>query len=145
MKLLLLLVAISLPVFSQPTTTLARLAEAVQACRGTSGIRVHITVNGGSTQCAVLDPSIVLDTSTNPPTLRAVGASTIFVEEVLQGTIDGVNVSFTMSFIPSQVEVFSNGLRLWVGEDYTRSGSTFTFVPLAVPQPGHSLKVKAWR
>jgi hypothetical protein len=97
---------------------------------------------------AVIDAAtLTLDTTTTPPTLRAIAAQPIqFVDsEVPTGAVDGVNVSFTLAFVPNPVgslQVFRNGLRQKVTFDYNfMGGPTFTFLAVATPQPGDTLLV----
>lgn len=62
--------------------------------------------------------------------------------ELLTGTIDGVNATFTLSAAPltnSQV-IFRNGLALFSGAgDFMISGNTVTFQAGQIPQPGDIL------
>ncbi len=99
---------------------------------------------------AVLDTTtLTLDTTTNPPTLRAIapsGPPIVFVDqEVPTGAVDGVNVSFNLAFAPNpamSLKVFRNGLLQKNGFDFNFvGGQSFTFVALAVPQPGDTLIV----
>jgi hypothetical protein len=60
----------------------------------------------------------------------------------LSGTLDGVNLQFTLSAAPnpaSSLAVFRNGLLQKTGQDYTLNGQTVTFVSAAAPQPGDTL------
>lgn len=59
-----------------------------------------------------------------------------FIEETPGGTINGVNVTFTLSQIPDTLFLFVNGVYQTVGVDYTVSGSTITYLAGAIPQTG---------
>ncbi len=61
--------------------------------------------------------------------------------ETPSGTLDGVNVTFTLHFQPATangIALFRNGMRQKLGGDYTVSGSTITFTASA-PQAGDLL------
>ena len=63
-------------------------------------------------------------------------------QETPAGTVDGSNISFTLSQVPNpggSLEVFRNGLRLTSGLDYTASNNTVTFASGDVPQIGDVL------
>jgi hypothetical protein len=63
-------------------------------------------------------------------------------QEAPSGTMNGVNAAFTLSQPPtpsSSLVVYRNGLHLTAGVDYTEAGSTITFTPTLVPQPGDIL------
>jgi hypothetical protein len=52
-----------------------------------------------------------------------------FIEEVPTGTVNGVNVTFTLSSVPlDMVSLTLNGRPLKPTIDYTRSGSTITMI-----------------
>jgi hypothetical protein len=62
--------------------------------------------------------------------------------ETPAGTLDGVNVTFTLAQMPSpyaSLKLYRNGIRLKLGADYTLAGATITFVPAATPQAGDLL------
>jgi hypothetical protein len=62
--------------------------------------------------------------------------------EVPVGTINGTNLTFTLSGLPSPVtslEVYRNGLLMHVGVDYTLSGQAITFASASAPLTGDSL------
>ena len=65
--------------------------------------------------------------------------------EVPTGVINGTNDTFTLAHLPiigSQM-LFKNGLQMAAGisNDYTISGSTITFTPDAIPEPGDTLSI----
>jgi hypothetical protein len=64
-------------------------------------------------------------------------------EEVPVGTLDGVNVVFTLLHPPLVQQVYRNGIRqkMGAGGDYTVNGNQLIFVTGAIPQPGDSLLV----
>jgi hypothetical protein len=54
-----------------------------------------------------------------------------WVQEVPSGTVNGSNVTFTLSFTPddsASVSVYLNGLSQRVTTDYSITGATLTFV-----------------
>lgn len=57
----------------------------------------------------------------------------------ITGTIDGVNLVFTLSGQPHTLEFYRNGLLQNPGGDYTLSGSTVTFFAASIPYPGDTL------
>lgn len=62
-------------------------------------------------------------------------------EEVPSGTLDGMNVVFTLVNAPKTLQVYRNGIRLKNGLDYVLAGSTLTFQAGAIPQAGDLLIV----
>ncbi len=73
--------------------------------------------------------------------LPSAGTDTIqFAEsETPAGIIDGTNVRFTLETAPlppASLQMYRNGLLQKVGLDYSLSGNTVTFLPVAVPQGG---------
>ena len=90
--------------------------------------------------------TLILDTTTVPPTLRAKPSTgPVFVDgETPGGTLDGTNVTFTLANAPNpstSLHLYRNGLRQKLGFDYTFSGSTIVFLTVATPQPGDTLLV----
>ena len=72
-------------------------------------------------------------------TLTAAAILSVFVDgEVLTGTVDGVNVTFTLTHTPvaGSLHLF-DPLRLRDGVDYTLSGNTITFT--TAPSVGATL------
>lgn len=72
------------------------------------------------------------------------GSSTINFadEEIPSGTVNGVNVTFTLAHIPSpaaSLQLFVNGAQQWqnAAGDYTLSSSTITF--LSAPLTGSTI------
>jgi hypothetical protein len=59
--------------------------------------------------------------------------------EVPAGTVNGSNVTFTVSRISSFLALFNNGILLTSGNDYTLAGLTITFLTGAIPQSGDTL------
>lgn len=112
---------------------------------------VMVSVPGKGWTPAQLDPSLALDTTTTPPTLRAIPTAASQPSWVTpSGTLDGVNAVFTLPSAPNPpgaLTVARNGLVLTQvlssgGGDYTLSGTTITFVAGAVPLPGDTLRAK---
>ena len=67
---------------------------------------------------------------------------TFVQQEILTGTLDGTNVTFTLTHAPAGgLTVKRNGLEQFNGSagDYTVSGNTVTFATVSTPQPGDLL------
>ena len=99
---------------------------------------VAIVDDSGNLETAVGDPGecVLVDgtaSQCNPPTFSDA--------ETPGGTINGTNNKLTLAGVPLGLSLllFRNGLYLTPNLDYTLSGSTITFVPGAVPQPGDTL------
>ena len=105
---------------------------------------IMVSVPGKGWTPAQFDSSLVLDATTNPPTLRAPGGQPTFVDAVTPtGTIDGVNAIFTLPSAPNpalSLELIVNGLTYKAGNDYNLSASTVTFIPGSVPSSGSILQ-----
>lgn len=70
------------------------------------------------------------------------GTSPNFVDaETPAGLINGANLVFTLANSPalSSLHLYRNGLRQRLGLDYTVSGSSISFLAVAVPQVGDLL------
>lgn len=65
----------------------------------------------------------------DPTTVPIGGIAEVHGEE-LSGAINGSNTAFTSAHLPvaGLYTLFANGIRMRESVDYTRSGSTFTFV-----------------
>src|SRR5947209_18696201 len=69
-------------------------------------------------------------------------ANTQIYGEVPAGTIDSVNITFTLNYaptIPTGVTIYRNGMRQVIGTDYNIAGKTITFLPVSIPQAGDLL------
>lgn len=99
---------------------------------------VAIVDNNGILETAVGQTGncVLVDGSTGP-----CGAPTYSDAETPGGVIDGSNASFTLANTPSgtSLMLFRNGIYQTTGADYALSGSTVTFTPGSVPQPGDTL------
>lgn len=65
--------------------------------------------------------------------------------EIPVGSINGTNITFTLSAIPSPVSslvVFRNGIALHSNLDYMVSSNTLTFQNVAIPQTGDVVKLQ---
>lgn len=126
-------------------------------CPGSSGaptvpmVLVATPVQYGSKlslTCAVIDKgTLLLDTTTTPPTLRGLVAITpvqvlpVFVDgEIPAGAVDGTNAAYTLMFTPTSgsLLLFRNGLLQQIAGDYTLTGNVVTFN--APPQAGDTLQ-----
>lgn len=71
------------------------------------------------------------------------GAASYSDAETPAGSLDGLNSTFTLSAAPSpaaSLSLYRNGLLMLAGTDYTLTGSTVTFQPASIPQPGDLLQ-----
>ena len=107
-----------------------------------TSVGVMVNTGRGWTQ-AQLDPSLVLDQTTTPPTLKAPGGQPTFVDGITPtGTVDGINTIFTLPSAPNppaSLELTVNGLTYKSGTDYNLSGATVTFLATSVPSSGSIL------
>ncbi len=73
------------------------------------------------------------------------GGSQVFVNgETPSGTIDGVNTTFLLAFVPSppaSLQLYRNGLLLLSAVDYVLADRTITFFLASIPVPGDLLSV----
>ncbi len=71
------------------------------------------------------------------------GTTATFTDgEVPGGSVNGTNAAFTLAAVPNpagSLRLFKNGMLLAQTNDYSLSGSTVTFIPGVVPQPGDVL------
>jgi len=67
----------------------------------------------------------------------------VIVGEVPTGDIDGVNDDFTLANTPvaGTLQVYVEGVRMKLTDDYTVSGAVITFVSGAIPETGDNLLV----
>jgi hypothetical protein len=90
-------------------------------------------MNGSADQCVRGDGS-----------LGPCGSNPLFIDlETPNGTMNGSNASFTLSKAPSPAAsllLFRNGLLQNAEVDFTLSGSSVSFQPGSVPQPGDQLR-----
>jgi hypothetical protein len=113
---------------------------------GTTGARVGLT-------CFILDKTaFVIDSTTNPPTLKIIfppppppvdpKATTFVDDETPAGVIDGANAVFTLAKIPApgSVKLYRNGIRQKVSAgDYTINELTGTITFLTPPTPDDAI------
>ncbi len=107
------------PGFANSRTAVINGTGQIEGAVGSTGDCVH--VDGTSGSC---------------------GSSPIVDGESPGGTLDGSNITFTLTNAPTpatSLHLYLNGLRLQTGMDYTLSGSTITFAFAATPQPGDAL------
>ena len=94
--------------------------------------------------CVRLGPNLVLDTATDPPTLRVIGGGTVALVtgEIPGGTVNGVNLAFTLTATPTtgSVALYVNGIRQTQGLDFVVAGNVITFAPASVPLTGYRLQ-----
>jgi hypothetical protein len=86
----------------------------------------------------ILEPSSPL----GDPTMPTLTVTVSFADEVPSGTIDGVNLTFTLTHSPDPVaslELHKNGLLMIRNTHYTLSGSTITFTSPYQPITGDDL------
>ena len=63
------------------------------------------------------------------------------VQASYSGVVDGINTNFVIDGSFSSLLVHNNGMTQTLGNDYTLSGNTITFIGDAVPQPGDNLLI----
>ncbi len=104
---------------------------------------IMVSVPGRGWTAAQLDPTLVLDTTTTPPTLKAPGgggSQVIFVDWVTPtGTVDGVNQNFTLPSAPNpgtSLTVIVNGITQRAVVDYNLTPGTSTFTFITAPTAG---------
>lgn len=87
---------------------------------------------------------ILIPKSAGDVTLATMPTAT-FTEYTPTGTIDGVNVTFTVPVVPVEIQLFKNNGLVIEGLDYSITSSTITFNPSAVPQTGDTLRAWVFR
>jgi uncharacterized protein YoxC len=101
------------------------------------------TVSGLSTSVTNLN-NTVAGLSATVNTLTSGGSGAVFVDgETPSGTVNGVNLAFTLSHAPSpttSLALYRNGLMQTPGIDFTLSGSAITFLSVSTPQTGDILE-----
>lgn len=104
------------------------------------GPSVQVVKRDGTIAIAQLDGTIVLDESTSPPTLRAVGVGPTTREmwgEAFAPTGPTPSINLSQAPVVGTVRVFLNGLRLTQAIDtYTIADRTITFATANQPQAG---------
>jgi hypothetical protein len=91
------------------------------------------SVSGNASDC------VHVDGSSGPCGSMSLG---FMDSDTLSGLVDGVNMSFGLSAVPSpaaSLAVYRNGVFQKAAQDYTLSGSTVLFVAASTPQPGDTL------
>lgn len=103
------------------------------------------TISGLSSSVSSLNTSVT--TLSNTVSSLQSGSGTLsvaFVDgETPVGIANGSNATFTLSQTPSPVtslQLYRNGLLQTSGVDFTLSGSTITFLPIAIPLTGDILQ-----
>jgi hypothetical protein len=90
-------------------------------------------LGGSSDQCVRGDGSV-----------GPCGSNPVFVDlETPNGTMNGSNAAFTLAMTPNpaaSLMLFRNGLLQRAGVDFTLTGSSLSFQPGSVPQPGDLLQ-----
>lgn len=85
-------------------------------------------------------------TSDKPLLVQFADAGYTFVDgETPAGTIDGANVTFTLTQSPdpaASLELYLNRVLMVVGTDFTLAGDTITFTGAGAPQVGDL--IRAW-
>lgn len=106
--------------------------------------------SGFSLSSLTAGSNITITPSAGGITIAATGSSTftsanIIVREVPTGTVNGSNVTFSLSQTPvsGKEQVFVNGVlqNVGTGNDYTISTNTITFLSGAIPQSGDIILV----
>lgn len=128
MKLTLSLLFFTALLFAQTTkVTITQVTTLPQVTVPT----VLVCIPVGGCVAAILDPSLTLDTSVNPPVLKAVVATMqtwIRNESVAIGATPPATVTLANPLIVGTQAVYRNGMRQTPTLDYTLAGNVFTFV-----------------
>ncbi len=77
----------------------------------------------------------------------SIGVLPTNTKETPAGAVNGTNPTFTLSVTPLSafaVDVHLNGILETPSVDYTISGATITFLPVAIPQTGDILQAEYW-
>lgn len=136
MKKLLLTLAAVFGFASQAGSKTAITLDQISA-PNSQGVMVSV-VGKGWVQAQLDAATLTLDTTTNPPTLKANsgGPPVTFVDGVVPvGTVDGVNTVFTLPSAPNpsaSLDLTQNGLGQAMGvapapNDFTLNGNTITY------------------
>ncbi|HKW99579.1 MAG TPA: hypothetical protein VJN43_17700 [Bryobacteraceae bacterium] len=108
---------------------------------GFSAGRAAVINSNGGLDAVIGNPSdcVLVDGSTGP----CGGNGPAFADgEVLGGTVDGTNATFTLANPPNpatSLVLFRNGIAQKPAVDFTLTGSTVQFLAGAIPQPGDTL------
>jgi hypothetical protein len=108
----------------------------VSVTGGAIDIQFVAVVQNPKVSAIEIDP--VLTTSSAPPS-----GPSFADQETPQGTVNGVNTTFSLAHTPNPVAsliLIRNGLVLKQGADYSLSGSAITFSGPALPQLGDALQ-----
>lgn len=106
---------------------------------------VLVCVPVGGCVAAILDPSLVLDTTVNPPVLKAVGAALqtwIRNEAVAIGATPPATVTLANPLIIGTEAVYRNGMRLTPTMDYTIVGNVIAFAAEFPLQTGEHILIE---
>ncbi len=68
-----------------------------------------------------------------------------FTDETPTGTVNGVNPTFVLSLIPTQLILSVDGLVMTEGVDYTLSGVTITFLTASIPTTNAVIRAYIYR
>ena len=100
-------------------------------------------ITGLSADLASINAAIAaLQAQVANATGSSVTISASFVDrDVVSGTLDGNNASFTISQVPvsGSLAIYRNGLLQTAGIDYTLTGAAVTFMPNSVPRSSDGL------
>ncbi len=128
------------------------IPDAVRNSGTVIGVMVCLppTTVPGKCILAALHSSITLDTSVDPPVLRAASiapAVTKYGKVVYKLT--SAQTAFPLSyagFVEGSLDVYRNGLLMAIGQDYTMGGTVgapaILFLPAQTPQPGDIVTMK---
>ena len=62
----------------------------------------------------------------------------------LQGTVDGINTTFTMAIYLHRARIFVNGVLQTQNVDVGFGGTAMKFLPQSIPQPGDIITVEGY-
>ena len=126
--------------WGQVTTPTRPTLAQVNPGTGLTGVLVIVN---GALVVAALSPSVVIDTGSPQPIIRAVPVLPVPIEEEFSPITGQVAFTLAGAPMPGTLEVFRNGIRMRVGRDYTASAKVvaFTSQPIVV---GDLIVVRYW-
>jgi hypothetical protein len=129
-KLLVSIVLGASLLFAQAGTKVATAQVAPSTATLAPAVQVFIPASGFT--LAVFDPagSVVLDTTTTPPTIRAIVVEHpvwIYNEATAVGVTPPATITLAKPLVAGTQLVYRNGVRQTPGLDYTVAGNVITF------------------
>lgn len=112
----------------------------------TNAVQVFVPTVGFT--LAVLDPagSVVIDTSQNPPVIKAVVPviqlpAWVYNETITLAAKPSASLTLINVLVSGTQLVYRNGVKQSPGVDYNVSGNTITFLPASAPTEGDVINI----